>query len=374
MKRYRFANGTPATAPDQQLPQSACSGIDQVMPPALMDAIVGWLLLPPFPGDPPSVRVHTSADFVELVDTTIGRNRNKGNPTPSHNMGSFFSFALCSKTCLGACERLSALMRARAAIRENNMLVGSCCDSDPRLAVMGYTRDLTELKAVQDFVNKVVDDKHWRRCFQVSVVKTMPRRRGAGNGQRPCGFQRGAMLIWNDEDFVPGEDNTQVHKQCGAMWFYSAGSNCTERTFVYCCGTLSEDRLCPVDSQVEMYRAVCATLWYCTLCCEKCPPKPPGWSSTSFPCVPTQGKELGQDCMPWMHLASVSNPGHGTGWEVYDGVKGRTNDLVHNNRIDHFCRLVDSPAASREHRCALLDEVVKFAKCEDLVATPGYDE
>ncbi|KAH3766819.1 hypothetical protein Pelo_1313 [Pelomyxa schiedti] len=364
MKRYRQRDGKPTAPPSQEAPRDSdpMYGLDQVMPPHVMDAIVGWL----------------SSEDEGTATTSDPKKMGEG-----HKMASFLRFALCSKTCLGACERASLMMRTRAAVRDGNRLVGLGCESVSKVSKRGHARDLMDLETAQRFITRAVDEKNWRMSVHSSIVKAMKDEMGAKkskietppheptkaesptSGEGPSDFVIAGHLIVRREESVPGEDFTEINQECGAAWFYSAGSNRTERTFVYCCGEVAsrEDRCRDIH-----VKSVSAKLWYCHERCEICPPKPPGWTiATPFPVtdLPRRGRDY---FLPWVLLAELEGPeDEPMEWLAFDRAKGSaTKALADNERIDEFCRLANSPAATLEQRSAMLNKVVQSLEGHDL--------
>ncbi|KAH3766818.1 hypothetical protein Pelo_1312 [Pelomyxa schiedti] len=321
------------------------------MPPAVMDTIVGFLLLPPYRSSASSSSSSSSSSSGSSSDsdatttpTRRGRRTEADKKAGSHKMASFFRFALCSKTCLGACERASLLMRTRAAVRDGNRLRDSGCDSVSKDSVRGKGRDLKELHAAQKFISRAVDENHWRLLVHTSVRNSLKSLKLANESKRLVRGKGGKMGAVDKSTGVPLPD----FQEDNLIWH-----DYKERRG----GRVTALRGPLFTAVTRWMRSVLESVM------------------TMGGKVNAEGRErasaeLGNDRMdigPWMQLAARDIEDNS--WRVYDGKHSRGAEaLAQSGRIEEFCRLSGNPAVTVKQRTALLEEVVKCAKCEEMLA------
>ncbi|KAH3766942.1 hypothetical protein Pelo_1163 [Pelomyxa schiedti] len=139
-------------------------GLDVVLPPAVLDEIVGMLMWPPHPrvvnrnsNTHQEMQHYGSANTVATAHSDIEKNVSDHGEA-FNGIRCLFQFALCSHKCLEACERVSILFDVRATFSTKNHTTSR---NGSGLSVAVLQRQLAEMKALYAFAKVNLVRKRW---------------------------------------------------------------------------------------------------------------------------------------------------------------------------------------------------------------------
>ncbi|KAH3761214.1 hypothetical protein Pelo_6958 [Pelomyxa schiedti] len=380
MKRRRQGPET-STAASARTPQQSVgailggdksAGLDQLVPSAVMDIIVAYLLSPPFPS------LNSIGVTTDLVN-----------------------FALCSRTCLAACERSSMMLHLRSLLRPKFTVLAATARihhktgsgggyDDPEddeysvseELVRGDREDEAVIQEAVFTLNKALCMKKWIRMVHESVLGSIrdPVAHHDDDlivGRRLQWFTSRIFLIDSSREDIDQKQyiETDVH---GAVWFYPRSQvGCQVRTrrdqrvFVYCRGFTNVS---------EYDNESIVTLWYCVSDCGCVPSPPPKWVPRDMNHVMTgqeetrtrilqklgMGRYTGRDrdsmFAPWVRAAEKQQDDET--WQI--GGNGQRNVNLPRVEVGQFpavvalCGLAGLPVAEC---CDFLTALTRCAKC-----------
>ncbi|KAH3767433.1 hypothetical protein Pelo_675 [Pelomyxa schiedti] len=262
-------------------------GLDVVLPPGVLDVIVGMLMWPPhpshnnhsnsqeqytvFPAEQFTVvysnpepdyeyEIHsgyTSPSFSPRIGT--GRNEGTRNEDEEAFKGirCLFQFALCSRRCLEACERVSLLIEVRGVFSRaigkerarneqdfssmNRADSSSCAVgstprwSDSEISVSLLERQLAERNALLAFAKVAVAQKRW----ELQVASSKPAEMAKVLGEiEEVATQR--LVAFNSRLQFVGHNSVEKRRStqcCGVVSFVTW--DCSKKVFLFSTGCRS---------------------------------------------------------------------------------------------------------------------------------------
>ncbi|KAH3732267.1 hypothetical protein Pelo_16900 [Pelomyxa schiedti] len=305
--------------------------LDRVLPPGVLDIVVCFLLCPPF---------------------ALGPNEN--TTTNTHSNGrNFLNFAVCSRTCLAACERASLQLQARSFLRPHNTIrCGGGGSAEDDLALVVTPQSLAaeklqekNLKVLKSYVRKVARQKAWQvKVYEAILVGTeYPPQEHISEGgvvvSEECRFEAHAYAFgWKIKHTGVGE-----YELKGVLWFYPLCSlSRRERVFVFCSGSVTE------TYTPYTFKSGLVDVWYCVV---------------NSGCIPRGTPET--DPQVWIQVARKNTY---IPWRPYrdgDLLKDEAGTCATSPGPDllNLCRLAGFPS----DRCVqCLECIVKCTECEQL--------
>ncbi|KAH3757996.1 hypothetical protein Pelo_10126 [Pelomyxa schiedti] len=341
MKRRRRGTGPRPPPPLQSQPGQTSPGavdgqigLDQLLPSAVLDLIVAYLMSPPFPSPAPPPTPNAS------VRVAVARSPAAGGVPRGVAL---INFALCSSACLAACERASMTLRVRSLARPRfGLLALPDSDGGDDEASAGVSerlvrRDRDEEAELQEAVlamHKALYLKKWIRSVHESVLGAMRHPVASSSAhvddEGMEWFTSRVYCVDSEREEVDHEEDYTELVLKGVVWFYprtqAGGREVTrrdQRVFVYCHGHLSTEA-----DEEEAH----ITVWYCISDCG-CVPRPPAsWVPLAVQMemdmhkqmqgqnqmTQTDGREDGTSSAPWVRVAEkdLNNK-----WRGYQGNK-----------------------------------------------------
>ncbi|KAH3766318.1 hypothetical protein Pelo_1812 [Pelomyxa schiedti] len=251
------------TPSSMSLPPS--SSLDQMVPPSVMELIVAFLFCPPFPTSSTTTATTTSSHKLGRTNCVI-------------------NFALCSRACLAACDRVSMTMRVRSFVRPYLRLVMMTGDrNDDTVSEELVERDSDDERELEEAargIRKALRIKSWVKAVHNSVLVSM-------RNKVP---RHSAHFISCDvKECANCQQNCTEVAQQGEAWFFptTAATATTkavvrrdQRVYVHILGEMiipmqNEDD----DDREEEENEPHATVWYCIADTGNVPQPPPFWET-----------------------------------------------------------------------------------------------
>ncbi|KAH3767677.1 Endonuclease/exonuclease/phosphatase family protein [Pelomyxa schiedti] len=345
--------------------------LDQVVPASVMDVIAAFLLCPPFPPHPcpasplPHKNKNTSKSSAAAAVSV--EDDDKPSVSSAGRFSCICNFALCSRRCLAACDRVSVVMRARSFVRPNlGLVTAPIAHRDDQVTEASVQRDREDerdlAKAVR-IVQRAVHSKRWIVKVNESILKAESRP-FLRPGMNPKIFEEKVHAIVYESTWAESTGETRDNALKGAVWFYPAPqagtTSSSQRVFFYCYGMIST-AVPPGYPEAFDYspdpddRSSYVGVWYCVEECGSVPRPPPCWMPENLRAL--KDEEL-EPVAPWIKLAHkhdlVSN------WYALpdNNVENRLFDMRQWPAAVTLCALAGFPI----DRCGdLLNTLVKCA-------------